>query len=326
MAGARGGDRRRPRARTGLADRAPAALHRRHQRAARRRDRRALSGVRERPRRADDLSRAGPAGGLCDARPETARPGRAPLRGHAGGMDHPHAWPPSMCAASGARTASASGCAGRTRARASRTRSPPSASACTQWVTLHGMALNVDPDLSHFSGIVPCGVSEQRYGVTSLADLGRAACRCRRWTWCCGGNSRRCSARRADQAVGSTENNSPGRRSFEFVLAAVALIERIDARGERPAPAGLDHRRAHVVARTGEHRLDRAVAAIAHPAFEAALERLVLDEGAEADALHAAAHHDVADDPRLFAHASSPASRMRAPVQREVLKRSTDRI
>lgn len=42
-----------------------------------------------------------------------------------------------------------------------------------QWVTLHGFALNVDPDLSHFSGIVPCGVSEPRYGVTSLADLGR---------------------------------------------------------------------------------------------------------------------------------------------------------
>ena len=40
------------------------------------------------------------------------------------------------------------------------------------WVTLHGIALNIDPDLSHFSGIVPCGVSEQRYGVTSLADLG----------------------------------------------------------------------------------------------------------------------------------------------------------
>jgi lipoyl(octanoyl) transferase len=42
-----------------------------------------------------------------------------------------------------------------------------------QWVTLHGFALNVDPDLSHFAGIVPCGVSEPRYGVTSLADLGR---------------------------------------------------------------------------------------------------------------------------------------------------------
>ena len=41
-----------------------------------------------------------------------------------------------------------------------------------QWVTLHGMALNVEPDLTHFSGIVPCGVNEQRYGVTSLVDLG----------------------------------------------------------------------------------------------------------------------------------------------------------
>jgi len=39
-----------------------------------------------------------------------------------------------------------------------------------RWVTLHGVALNVDPDLSHFSGIVPCGV--RAHGVTSLADLG----------------------------------------------------------------------------------------------------------------------------------------------------------
>jgi lipoyl(octanoyl) transferase len=41
-----------------------------------------------------------------------------------------------------------------------------------QWVTLHGFALNIEPNLEHFSGIVPCGVSEARYGVTSLADLG----------------------------------------------------------------------------------------------------------------------------------------------------------
>jgi lipoyl(octanoyl) transferase len=41
-----------------------------------------------------------------------------------------------------------------------------------RWVTLHGVALNVEPELPHFSGIVPCGVSESRYGVTSLADLG----------------------------------------------------------------------------------------------------------------------------------------------------------
>ena len=39
-----------------------------------------------------------------------------------------------------------------------------------RWVTLHGVALNVEPDLSHFTGIVPCGVTA--HGVTSLADLG----------------------------------------------------------------------------------------------------------------------------------------------------------
>ncbi|HXF87679.1 MAG TPA: lipoyl(octanoyl) transferase LipB [Xanthobacteraceae bacterium] len=41
-----------------------------------------------------------------------------------------------------------------------------------RWVSLHGIAFNVAPELSHFSGIVPCGVSEPRYGVTSLSDLG----------------------------------------------------------------------------------------------------------------------------------------------------------
>ena len=38
------------------------------------------------------------------------------------------------------------------------------------WVTFHGVAVNVNPDLSHFTGIVPCGVTA--HGVTSLADLG----------------------------------------------------------------------------------------------------------------------------------------------------------
>ncbi len=44
-----------------------------------------------------------------------------------------------------------------------------------RWATLHGVALNVNPDLAHFSGIAPCGIRESHYGVTSLADLGRAA-------------------------------------------------------------------------------------------------------------------------------------------------------
>jgi len=39
-------------------------------------------------------------------------------------------------------------------------------------VSLHGVSLNVDPDLSHFGGIVPCGVDDPRLGVTSFLDLG----------------------------------------------------------------------------------------------------------------------------------------------------------
>ena len=39
-----------------------------------------------------------------------------------------------------------------------------------RWVSFHGLSLNVEPDLSHFSGIVPCGITG--YGVTSLVDLG----------------------------------------------------------------------------------------------------------------------------------------------------------
>ena len=86
-----------------------------------------------------------------------------------------------------------------------------------RWVTLHGMALNVDCDLSHYSGIVPCGVNEPRYGVTSLADLGLTV-----------------SMPEVDMilrrefeplfgptyAVGSTENLSPERRSASAPASA----------------------------------------------------------------------------------------------------------
>jgi lipoyl(octanoyl) transferase len=41
------------------------------------------------------------------------------------------------------------------------------------WITFHGISINVDPDLSHYAGIVPCGIGD--YGVTSLSALGKRA-------------------------------------------------------------------------------------------------------------------------------------------------------
>jgi lipoyl(octanoyl) transferase len=41
-----------------------------------------------------------------------------------------------------------------------------------RWVSFHGISLNVEPDLTHFDAIVPCGVADPHYGVTSLAGLG----------------------------------------------------------------------------------------------------------------------------------------------------------
>jgi lipoyl(octanoyl) transferase len=41
-----------------------------------------------------------------------------------------------------------------------------------KWVSFHGIAFNVEPDLEHFSGITPCGISGPQFGVTSLIDLG----------------------------------------------------------------------------------------------------------------------------------------------------------
>ena len=64
----------------------------------------------------------------------------------------------STCAASAARTALASGCAVRTRVKAE-DKIAAIGIRVRRWVTLHGIGINVEPDLTHFSGIVPCGVS-----------------------------------------------------------------------------------------------------------------------------------------------------------------------
>ncbi|MGY4419521.1 lipoate-protein ligase B [Bradyrhizobium sp. JR6.1] len=53
-----------------------------------------------------------------------------------------------------------------------RTRSPRSAYGCAAGSRSTVIAINVEPDLSHFQAIVPCGVVDPRYGVTSLVDLG----------------------------------------------------------------------------------------------------------------------------------------------------------
>ena len=81
------------------------------------------------------------------------------------------------------------------------------------WVTLHGFAINVSPDLSHFSGIVPCGISEPRYGVTSLAALGRPATMAQVDAMLRTEFPPLFGAATDAQLIASTENNSPGRRS-----------------------------------------------------------------------------------------------------------------
>ncbi len=82
-----------------------------------------------------------------------------------------------------------------------------------RWVTLHGFALNVEPDLSHFAGIVPCGVADARYGVTSLADLGVTASMPEVDMVLREKFAPLFGATADAQTVGSTENNSSPRRS-----------------------------------------------------------------------------------------------------------------
>ena len=100
------------------------------------------------------------------------------------------------------------------------------------------------------------------------------------------------------------------------------MIERINSRGGWTAPAGYNHG-FDSGTRASEDCLDRAIAAIAHPTMQPAPVRLVLDKGPITDALYLTAHNNVAND---VAHASSPASKMRAPVQREADQRSTERM
>jgi hypothetical protein len=87
----------------------------------------------------------------------------------------------------------------------------------------------------------------------------------------------------------------------EFFLGTLALIERVDVAAERPDPARGDHRLDGFLT-PREDGFDRGVTAVAHPALQIALLRMMSDESAEADALHLAADRDVPDDAGLIIH------------------------
>lgn len=78
-----------------------------------------------------------------------------------------------------------------------------------RWVSFHGIAFNIEPDLSHYAGITPCGIAEPHLGVTSLADLGHDV-----------------SLAEVDMAL---------RAAFVPIFGATRLME--DERGPRTLPA-----------------------------------------------------------------------------------------
>ena len=123
---------------------------------------------------------------------QAARPRRARLCPRSRGMADPHPGPLRRERRAARRAGSASGSRGRGRRE---DKIAAIGVRVRQWVSFHGIAINLDPDLDHFSGIVPCGISAS-VGVTSLADLGigtswpssTASCRARSpWCWTNGG-------------------------------------------------------------------------------------------------------------------------------------------
>jgi lipoyl(octanoyl) transferase len=105
-----------------------------------------------------------------------------------------------------------------------------------RWVAFHGISLNVEPDLKHFSGIVPCGAAG--YGVTSLADLGLAL--------------------RPLAGVGHERPSVRFEHHLAFLPGPAAQSNAGLQEGELVSP-GREAARAAVVVQLGEHRHERVV-------------------------------------------------------------------
>ncbi len=176
-----------------------------------------------------------------------------------------------------------------------------------RWVSFHGISINVEPDLAHFSAIVPCGVTDPRYGVTSLADLGHPVTMAdvdvalRQAFEEVFGATIQCGTRpRTRFKASATARTVRLPRSFSasgLAVSSVMVSTRADVGPRR-------HKRYHFrdnVGRSREQRLDAAVAPVAYPAFEIARRRLVFHPSAKADALHPAADRDLTDSPLTIA-------------------------
>ena len=191
-----------------------------------------------------------------------------------------------------------------------------------QWVTLHGFSLNVEPDLSHFSGIVPCGVSDPRYGVTSLADLGLTASMPEVDMALRAAFEPLFGATRRRSGVASTENNSPLPAQRQLFRAPPRADRSLSTRAPaRAVAARLDHGRDYIrrcpmnSASTDPSRRLRTQPST--PRSSA----VYFGPGAIADALHPAADDDVAD----HVHSKSPSLRVPAPAGRAGSQRSKAR-
>src|SRR3984893_11983192 len=82
-------------------------------------------------------------------------------------------WRLSTCGAKGARSPSGAGGGRSDKGPGYEDKIAAIGVRLRRWISFHGIAINVEPDLTHFEAIVPCGVAAPRYGVTSLVDLGR---------------------------------------------------------------------------------------------------------------------------------------------------------